>query len=338
MVKQSQKVVLGSHYWSGISSWFLRGGQIGGSPEVLAVLLENFERDAERAILGMIDDLLPYTLLFDEIYIPMQQDLGLSDGLLTDLKICMGVKFTDLEDTVTDTDDSRDRGECHLSRIYGHEEYHQLTTSLYQLAGPFAADHPDFIPVLVSMDTSVHLAKSLGARLSCRADELHVLRFVAQNTVDPAPDERLEVIDKVLEAHAFPVLNLKAFRKDNGVIDLTYMFRVIRELRESRSLRKFRGKIDELAHIPESSLKSTIEHELIEDLRTTLLEVVLDPEDMAKSMTTALLTDIIGVVVPIPTGTVLEGAALAFEKRRTRHLEWRLFVFEYGEKVIEQAT
>ena len=333
MHKQSSKVVIGSHYWSGISGLFARGGQVDGPPEVLAAFSRILERDADRVILGMIDDVLPYSLLFDEVYVPTQQKLGLSEELVTDLQICMGVRFADAQEMGAFLEKPYERGEHLLGQMYRDKEYGQLVSLLYRIAGPFAADHPDFIPVLSSMNASVHLSKNLGARLSCKADEVRVLRFVAQNTVKPSVDERLKVIDHVLQAHGLPVLNLEAFKNEDGLINLTNLFSTMEELRRSSSLEKFRAKIDELANVPESSLKSTIDGEIVEDLKATLEEVVLSPKDTANRMITAILTDIVGILVPIPTGTLLEGIALASEKKKTQHLEWRLFVLEYGKKV-----
>ncbi len=333
MNKQSSKVVIGSHYWSGISGWFARGGQVDGPPEVLAAFSRLLKRDTAKVVLGMIDDVLPYSLLFDKVYVPAQQNLGLSEKLVTDLQTCMGISFVDAQEMGAFFEKPYERGEHLLGQMYRDKEYGQLVSSLYRIAGPFAGDHPDFIPVLASMDASVHLSKSLGARLSCKVDEVRVLKFVAQNTVEPSLDERLKVIDHVLQAHGLPVLNLEAFKSEDGLINLTYLFSAMEELRRSWGLRKFRAKIDELADIPESSLKSTIDGEIIKDLAATLEEVILSPKDTAKRMITAILTDIVGVLVPIPTGALLEGIALTSEKKKTQPLEWRLFVLEYGKKV-----
>lgn len=127
-----------------------------------------------------------------------------------------------------------------------------------------------------------------------------------------------------------------AFRGTDEVIDLTYMFSAMERLRRHWSLKKFRAKIAELAElasISEADVKQAIEKEIIEDLKTSLEEAALSPKEIAKRLVTAVLTDVLGVLVPIPTGALLEGIEIASEKKKAQSLEWRLFVFEYGEVV-----
>jgi len=332
MSKQSSKVVIGSYYWSSVSGWFARGGQISGPPEIVSAFSQIMQKDAERVVLGMLGDVLPYSLLFDEVHIPIQQNLGLSQGLVSDLQTCMGVKFVDRQETETFSENAIERGEYLLGQIYRRKKCGQLISLMYKIAGPFAGDHSDFIPVLASMDTSVHMSKSLGASLACKASEIKALRFVAQNSVKPCVDKRLRVINRVLQVHGLPLLTLEAFRNKDGLFDLTYMFSAMEELRRSRSIERFRAKITELSEIPKSSTKDAIEDEVIEDLKTTLEQVALSPKGIVGRLVTAILTDVIGILIPI-AGTILEGVTLVSEKKKTQHLEWRLFVFEYRQKV-----
>jgi len=332
MSKQSSKVVIGSYYWSSVSGCFTRGGQISATPEIMSAFFQIMQKDADRVVLGMLNNFLPYSLLFDEVYIPIQQNLVLSQGLVSDLQTCMGMKFVDKQETETFSDNAIERGKYLLGQISRRDKGGQLISLMFRIAGPFAGDYSDFIPVLASMYTSVHMSKSLGARLACKASEIKALSFVAQNSVKPCVDKRLKVINHVFQAHGLPPLTLEIFRNKDGILDLSYMFSTMEGLRGSRSLERFRAKITELSEIPKSSTKGAIEDEVIEDLKTTLERVVLSPRRIKERLVTAILTDIIGILIPI-TGTVLEGITLVSEKKETQHLEWRLFVFEYQQKV-----
>ncbi len=332
MNQYKEKAIIGSHYWGGISGWFARGGQIGGSAEILEAFHKVLQEDADRAILTMINDLLPYSLLFDDIYVPANQEQGLSDMLLGDLRSCLGVRFMAPEEILKSSGDNYERGENLLRKVYPQENSDQLISSLYKIAGPFAADHPDFIPVLASMDTAVCLSQNLEARLVCKPNEIDVLKFVANGTVEPSANEHLKTVDSVLEAHSLPILTLDAFRKPDGVIDLTYLFSAMEKLRCHWSLDKFRSKIDELSSIPEANVKKIIEKEIVEDLRISIEKAALSPEKIAKNLVTSVLTDVLGILVPM-TGTLLEGIKITSEKKENKRFEWRLFVFEYGEAI-----
>lgn len=333
MSKTESRTVLGSHFWRGIYSWFARGGIISGPPEVLSAFGELLQRDAERTILILLDEILPYSLLFDEIYLPPMQDMGLSEGLKKDMAQCLGVKVISKENLEEFKGIGREKAEHHLSAITSRNDAADLISRLYRIAGPFAGDYPDLLPVLHSMDAAVYVSRSLNARLNCRAMELGILEIVAENSVRPSVDERVEIVQQIFQAHNLPIVTLDAFRNEKGVVDLDRMFSGMECLRKNKDVGKFRRKISEIGDLPARSIKEVIAQELVQDLRTTLEEYVLSPDEIGKRLATAVLTDVIGMLVPVPTGTVIEGISMAREKKRSASLEWRLFVFEYGDVV-----
>jgi len=72
--KETQRVVIGSYYWKGLCGVFARGAVVDGPEQVLGVVQKLFRKHRDRFLLELLNDLLPYSLLFDEVYVPIQQD------------------------------------------------------------------------------------------------------------------------------------------------------------------------------------------------------------------------------------------------------------------------
>lgn len=337
MSKTDARVVLSSYFWGGIYSWFTRGGIVRAPQEVLSAFKELLQRDAEHAILTLLNEMLPYSLLFDEIYLPPILDIGLSEGIKKDMAQSLGSKVISIENLEEHVKIDRERAEHHLSIITSRSDAMDLISRLYRIAGPFAADYPDLLPVLHFMDAAVCLSRSLSARLNCRHMELGILEIVAENIVQPSVDERIEVMQQIFQVHNLPILTLDAFRNEKGVVDLHQMFSRMERLRKSKNIKRFRRKVSEIGDLSARNIRQVIAQELVQDLRTTLEEYVLSPTEVVKRLETAFLTDVIGMFVPVPIGTVLEGISMSREKKRNASLEWRLFVFEYGDVVSTRA-
>ena len=333
MTSAEFRVVLGGYSSCDMLSWFRRGGIISGPPEVLSAFGGLLQRDAERTILALFNEMLPYSLLFDEIYLPPMQDVDLSEELKEDMARCLGAKVIRKEDLEEFGEISQERAEHHLSAITSRNDATDLVSALYKIAGPFAADHSDLLPVLHSMDTALYLSRSLDARLDCRSLELGILEIVAENSVQPSVDERVEVVQRIFQAHNLPVLTLDSFRNEKGAVDLDRMFSGMKHLRKSKNVGKFRRKVSEMADLRARSIRQVIAQELVQDLRTTLEEYVPSHTKIGKRLATTILTDVVGMLVPVPIGTVIEGASMAREKKRRASLEWRLFVFEYEDVI-----
>lgn len=333
MSKTKSRVVLGTHFWSGIYSWFARGGVVSGPPVIMSCFREMFQRDAERTILRLLNEVLPYSLFFDEIYLPPTEDMGLSEGLKRDMVQCLGVRVSSRKELEELAETGRERAEHHLSVITSRSDARDLVSELYRIAGPFAGDLPDLHPVLHSMDVAVYLSQTLNAKLNCRPAELGILRIVAEGSLQPSADKRLEVVQKVFRVHDLPILTLDAFKNEKGVVDLDQMFSSMASLRKSNYIANFRRKVSEITKVPKGDIEQVIAQDIVHDLRTTLEEVVSSPSEIRKRLAQAILTDIIGIVVPFPTATPVEGVSIALNKKKSASLEWRLFVFQYGDVV-----
>jgi len=332
--KTKSRVVLGNHFWSGIYSWFARGGiiEVSGLPELKSAVKEMLQHDADRTILRLLNELLPYSLLFEETYLPPTQDLGLSEGLKRDMAQCLGAKVIGRERLEEFAEIGHERAKHCLSVITSSGDRDLLST-LYGIAGPFAGDYPDLIPVLHSMDIAVHLSRSFNAKLNCSPTELKILKIVAENTVQPSANEKLEIMQKVFQAHRLPILTLYAFKNERDVVDLDKMFSAMKSLRKSEHITTFQRKVSEIAEIPNGDVEGVIAQDLVQDLRTSLEEVVLSPSEIGKRLNRAVFTDIIGMITHIPTGTFSESVSLVREKKKSASLKWRLFVFQYGNLV-----
>lgn len=244
----------------------------------------------------------------------------------------MGVTFANQEELEETEEDPNERGSHLLRAIYRRENADQLIHALYEIAGVFAADHPDLIPVLASMDSAVHMSRRLAARLVCRPNELSVLQSVAEVATDPSANRHLRVLESVLRAHRMPLLSVDAFSSEEGVVDVDYMLSAMESLRRHWSLKRFRAKMAELTDIPSDHVEEAVEQELVEDLRDALEEAALSPSKIRQRLVTAILLDLVGILIPLPTDTALEGMKIASELVNPV-ADWHLFVFAYGETI-----
>lgn len=104
-------------------------------------------------------------------------------------------------------------------------------------------------------------------------------------------------------------------------------------LRQSHHIIRFREKLSEFSKSQED-VDQVISKDILRDLRTSLEEYVIQPQEIRNRFTKAILMDVIGYFIPA-SGTVEEAASIAYEKIKSSSLEWRLFVFEYGDQLTK---
>ena len=324
------KLLFSSHPGKGISNWFARGGQLIGSSEVLTAFDQMLQKDIDQTGLRIVREVLPYALLFDSISIVTGTPF--SDPFLRDLDASLGVKLIN-PDSLSSFAPSKEETKDHLAAITHNKDAATLIPMLYRMAGPFAADLPDLLPVIYSMILSIRLSKSLSARLNCPDSDLEIHKIIAEEQTYPKTDERLEVMQKVFSFHELPLLTIDAFRDNKQCIDLDRLFTCMKMLRQSHHIIRFREKLSEFSKSQED-VDQVISKDILRDLRTSLEEYVIQPQEIRNRFTKAILMDVIGYFIPA-SGTVEEAASIAYEKIKSSSLEWRLFVFEYGDQLTK---
>ena len=210
-----------------------------------------------------------------------------------------------------------------------------LIQKLYRIAGPFAADLPDLIPAIRNILISMRLSKKLNSSFNCSNEELDVHKFVGKTVVSNEVDKKVDVMQEVLHLHKMPILNADAFRNKDKSINLDNLFSSLEIVRKSKHLIQFRQKIDDFFQNKSTNISDSILKDMIDDLRKTLEEYVLVPGEIKKRISTAVLMDVVGSFVP-GAGTIKESIDLKKEKTRSADMEWRLFVFEYGNQIKER--
>lgn len=326
---EKQNLIFSENIWAGVSNWFYRGGQVSGPPEVLRAFTKVVGNDIEQSALSLVKKIIPFAVLFDNIYVV--SEIPLSDPFINDLKKCLGVKFLRYKQ-IDDVMPSRDEVESYLYKIFSSSENLEIIQKLYRLAGPFAADLPDLIPGLRNILTSMKLSKKLNASLNCSAKELDVHKFVGERFVSIDPDQKVNIMQETLRLHRMPILTVNAFRNKDKSINLDVLFSSLEAVRKSKYIYQFREKIEYLFKNKSQEIADSILEDLIQDLRAMLENLALEPGEIGKRMSSAVLMDVLGYFIP-GTGTLKESLDLKKEKSRSAGMEWRLFVFEYGDQI-----
>ena len=326
---EKQNLIFSENIWAGVSNWFYRGGKVSGPTEVLGAFTKIVENDIEQSALSLIKGIIPFTILFDNIYVV--SEIPLSDPFINDLKKCLGVKFLRYRQ-IDDVIPSRDEVESYLYKIFSSSEDLAIIQKLYHLAGPFAGDLPDLIPAMRNILTSMKLSKKLNASLNCSAKELDVHKFVGERFISRETNQKVDIMQETLRLHKMPILTVDAFRNKDKSINLDVLFSSLETVRKSKYIYQFRKKIEFFFKNKSQEIADSILEDLIQDLREMIENLSLEPMEIGKRMSSAVLMDVLGYFIP-GTGTLKELLDLKKEKSRSAGVEWRLFVFEYGDQI-----
>ena len=326
---EKHNLIFSENIWAGVSNWAYRGGKVSGPPEVSGAFAKIVENDIEQSALSLVKKIIPFAVLFDNIYVV--SEIPLSYPFINDLKKCLGVKFLRYGQ-IDDVIPSRDGVESHLYKIYSSGEHLEIIQELYRLAGPFAADLPDLIPGMRNILTSMKLSKKLNASLNCSAKELDIHKFVGESCVSNVPDQKVDIMQETLRLHRMPILSIDAFRNKDKSINLDVLFSSLEAVRKSKYIYQFREKIKYFFKNKSQENADSIFEDLIQDLRAMLENLALEPGEIGKRISSAVLMDVLGYFIP-GTGTLKETLDLKNEKPRSAGMEWRLFVFEYGDQL-----
>jgi len=322
-------LIYSDNVWCGISNWLYRGGKVTGPPEVIDAVKKIAFNEFEQSVLTLIERILPFTILFDKIYII--GELPLSNMLVTDMKSCLGVHFLGNRDVEDISPGKEETKHILYKTFFGNKENTNIK-DLYHFSGPFAGDHPDLIPVLRNIITAMRLSKKINATLSCPIDKLSLHKTIGSDIPFRTEEESIETMQEIFKIHNFPILSVDAFRNEDKSINLTEMFRRMETVRRSKYLRIFREKVQSFLVNDQCDVSKTIMSGIVHDLKATLEQNVLVKDEISKRISIAALMDVVGLFIP-GLGTLKETIDINIKRKKSLEYEWRLFVFEYGETV-----
>ena len=262
----------------GISNWLARGGKMSGPPEVLKALEKAVEEDIEQTGIRIIREVLPYALLFDRISIVT--GVPFSAPFLRDLETSLGIIIVNPE-SISSEAPSKEEVEQHLAAITRRTDGGILMKALYKMAGSFAADIPDLIPIIYSMMLSFRLSKKLSATLNCSETDLEIHKAVGGGLIQPRTDERLDVMQRIFRIHELPVLTVDAFRDSQHRINLDGLFTSMKTLRQSQHIKRFREKLADFLR-SQDDIDQIIFKDILKDLRSAVEENVVSPTEIGK--------------------------------------------------------